>query len=77
MIYMYTFNYYLFINVYCSVNKITFILKKKKKKKKNNNFLYKTENMTDKSYHVISGMLNLIFEIGFLVNMYIEKIYRK
>jgi hypothetical protein len=24
MIYMYTFNYYLFINVYCSVNKITF-----------------------------------------------------
>jgi hypothetical protein len=25
MIYMYTFNYYLFINVYCSVNKITFI----------------------------------------------------
>jgi hypothetical protein len=32
MIYMYTFNYYLFINVYCSVNKITFILLKKKKK---------------------------------------------
>jgi hypothetical protein len=29
MIYMYTFNYYLFINVYCSVNKITFIDTKK------------------------------------------------
>jgi hypothetical protein len=34
MIYMYTFNYYLFINVYCSVNKITFVYSKKKKKKK-------------------------------------------